>query len=409
VHVESEEGPLEFIFVDEITKKKFILWSQGMIEGEFEELFEKEPGDEDLEYIIAEKGREIEEEDMEAEVEPPDDVIEDTGKDQKSYGLPDDEEDPWEVKELELTMEPLGLTIKAAKQYRETAGGIFKKRMLGAVSAFKRNLRKLLGAPTANLQDQEQIKLLVKVAIDRFLDTIGTTAERAFQLLVEEGMSSAGVNMLKQQLSPENVRALFYDSPLWETYSNMSVDLVRETNDVITNHLIRTTDIDKYGKPHGLDREAMIDDLVDVAGLQENRARTIARTESRIVRNKGKEIGFKIKDPEGLFLYKWGGPYDRPSGYYDRDPSYRNAPSCRWVADQIPPQGVTMEKLKALVREATVMFHPGLKPRDLSCHPNCMHTPQKVPQRFRVTEEMLQSSWEHMPQEDGSEGVDAHA
>jgi hypothetical protein len=326
----------------------------------------------------------------------------------KAYGVPDDEEDPWKLEEVELTLEPLGLTMKAAKKYRRSAGAIFKARLIGAVPVFQRNLRKLLGDPKISLRDGAQIKNLVKMAIDRFIGTLGETSERAFRLLVEDGASSVGVNVLKQQLSPEVIRALYYDSPIWEAYSNMSTELVTTTNDVITEHMIRTTDIDKYGKPHGLDRDLMIRDLVDVAGLQEKRARTIARSETQVIRNKGKEIGFRMKDPNNEWTYKWGGPYDRPPGYYKKDPSYRNAPSCRWVADQIPPEGVPMDKLKSLVNEGTRLFHPGLTPRDLSCHPNCMHTPQKVVQRFQVTEEMLQDSWENMPEEDVGEGVDGH-
>lgn len=357
--VDTEKGARVFIFDTTLTKKKFALWANGIDERPFEKIFRVEDLGNDEQLVSS---------------------LDDIGDAQKAVLKPSERREEDGELEVELNLEPLGMTIKAAKDYRKKAPEIYKVRMLAAVKVFARQLNKLLGDPKNSI-DAEHTKFIAQRAVLNFIDTLSVTTERAVQLILEDGMASVGVNMLTQKLSPEVVRSLYYASPIWESYSRMSEDLITQTNDVIKHHLVVSpTEVDKYGKRHGFDRDKMVEDLTEVVGMAESRARTIARTESAAVRNQGKEIGFKIRDPEGKWRYKVGGPYD------PKERGGRLREACREVIENTPSEGYTLEELKEAWADAVRKYTPKLTPRPFTGGPNCRHFPQKMVTRFDVEE-----------------------
>jgi len=218
--------------------------------------------------------------------------------------------------------------------------------------------------PKGNVQ---QIRVLAKKAISRYVGGMTGSIEESFRDMVENAMTSVGVQQASQKLSPEVIRSLYQESPLWTAYSRMEIDMVKRVNDIIAKDLINTNFINKYGQPAGFDRSKLEKHLREFTGISESRAELIARTEVAVTRNKGREIGYKIRNPEGTWKYKWGGPYDK-----------RTSDTCKWIKRQVGPQGVSLDRLKAIVHEAQEKFHPNLTPRDWSAHPNCRHFQQKV-------------------------------
>ena len=230
------------------------------------------------------------------------------------------------------------------------------RRFNKTVRNFGRDIRHLFKGQS--ITDPHSLKGLVSQIVQKFVGKTTEDVAEAYTILLEDGMAQVGVDVAKYGLNPNMARALLSNSPVWKAYQSMSQDLNRKTNETIIKHLLREDGI-SYNK--------LTVELQDIVGMSERRARVIARTETQAVLNKGAEIGFRIVDPDNLYRFKWGGPYDN-----------RTADSCQWIHDQIPREGVTLDQLKQLVNEATRRFHKSLTPREWTPHPNCRHHPQKV-------------------------------
>ena len=170
-------------------------------------------------------------------------------------------------------------------------------------------------------------------------------------------MSRTGVNLAEKKIDPMTIRVMLLDSPVWVNYKKMNESLTSKINGLLAESLSDPT----------VSRQDLIDGLTEVVGVSERRARTIARTETNVIRNKGRELGFKVVDPNNEYRFKWGGPYDN-----------RTSDACGWVKRNTPKAGLSLDDLNKLVKEAVRKFYPKLTPRDWSVHPNCRHFPQKV-------------------------------
>ena len=223
-----------------------------------------------------------------------------------------------------------------------------------AIKSFRTRLKKIF--PT--ISSPEHIRKTTEQSVRKLMIDMNENNEQIFQEILEDGIARAGINLTTRQVDPNTVRQLYYNSPLFEAYKNMNDRLVKETNDIITKHVLQEG---------GMNYRKLTDELTSVANLSEKRARVIARTETQVVQNKGRELGWRITDPEGKNRYRWGGPYDR-----------RTSDACEWVRKNTPRGGLPMEELKKLVRTATDKFYPKLSGRDWSVHPNCRHFPQRL-------------------------------
>ena len=216
------------------------------------------------------------------------------------------------------------------------------------------------------------VRQTVQNTITKFINEMAGNGEEAFKLILEDGMSSAGINLADKGVSANIVRELYINSPIWEAYANMNKSLVTQTNNIITDMLINTGELDKYGKPKGVNQQELVSRLQNTVGMSERRARTIARTETNVVFNNGRALGYQVMDPNQTFRYTWGGPYDR-----------RTSEACEWIKAQTK-DGVTLDQLRDITLEAQRKFFTKLTPRPFSGHPNCRHYIRKLPRRVET-------------------------
>jgi len=96
--------------------------------------------------------------------------------------------------------------------------------------------------------------------------------------------------------------------------------------------------------------------------LSEGELERIVRTEMGALKNKSREFSFKQADPEGKRKYIWNGPKD-----------YRTTDTCKRITLRTA-NGVSLEKLKEIIREESLKDFPDFEPRDFLAHYNCRHT-----------------------------------
>ncbi|MFA5412787.1 MAG: hypothetical protein WC350_05580 [Candidatus Micrarchaeia archaeon] len=94
-------------------------------------------------------------------------------------------------------------------------------------------------------------------------------------------------------------------------------------------------------------------------------ANLIVRTEDHEIRAILREAAFKINDPKGENLYKWAGPSYQPG---------RSTKVCQEIK-RLTRNGVTMQRLKEIVREQAHKYNPKWEVRDWTPHGNCRHQP----------------------------------
>ncbi|MCP6727459.1 MAG: hypothetical protein KJI69_05620 [Patescibacteria group bacterium] len=101
------------------------------------------------------------------------------------------------------------------------------------------------------------------------------------------------------------------------------------------------------------------------AGVGDEQAELIARTESNVLKNATREFNFtRVKGAED-FVYKWVGPNDNRTADVSKEIKRKSA------------KGLKLEKLKSLVRKTSESF--GFSPdRDWFSHPNQRHTFTRV-------------------------------
>ena len=130
---------------------------------------------------------------------------------------------------------------------------------------------------------------------------------------------------------------------------------------------------------HGIIREAfeqrklslreMVEKIVEKTGLDEEKARLIARTETSAVANTAREIGWhKMEEERGeKFKFRWSVTHD-----------HRTSEICKEIERRVGA-GKTLEELKAIVKEVSQKHIPGwLGWAQLIAHPNERSTVVRV-------------------------------
>jgi len=120
---------------------------------------------------------------------------------------------------------------------------------------------------------------------------------------------------------------------------------------------------EKLTQPQGWSLGSISDDIQDILGVSADKAETWARTESARILNTTREKAYEKKGDTEDALFKWVGPADD-----------RTTDACEWLKKQTA-DGVTMERLKELAKEASDKFFPDLKySDDWIIHPHERHT-----------------------------------
>ena len=133
-------------------------------------------------------------------------------------------------------------------------------------------------------------------------------------------------------------------------FKSMSV----KQSDIIKSYLIS-----KVGTKIGL--KEIVNKIIDVSGVDEARAETIARTEFvNVLRNKAREYAYDKADPEGEYKYVWQGPKDN-----------RTTKICKSISKKAS-KGVSMKELKEIIKkEADQSIYDESRP--WTPHISCRH------------------------------------
>jgi len=108
-----------------------------------------------------------------------------------------------------------------------------------------------------------------------------------------------------------------------------------------------------------------ITNKIKKAGVDEDQAELIARTESAMLKNATREFNFTRATGSEDFVYKWVGPNDNRTSDISKEIKKKSV------------KGLKLETLKNLVRKTSEKF--GFKPdRDWFSHPNQRHTFTRV-------------------------------
>ena len=132
----------------------------------------------------------------------------------------------------------------------------------------------------------------------------------------------------------EEVMEAIREGALWDDYEGLTK---RETAQL--NKLLER----EFAQPY-VSLNRITEKITKELGLTKGRARLIGRTEMSAVLNKAREMDYEERDPKGEFKYKWLNPLDD-----------RTTPQCREIT-QRTKNGVTMEKLKAIVKEVAEKY-----------------------------------------------------
>ena len=132
----------------------------------------------------------------------------------------------------------------------------------------------------------------------------------------------------------------------------------------------------------GWSLDSITSDIRDRFDVDADRAEDLARTESARVLNQAREEGYE-ESGSNDGLYKWTGPSD-----------HRETECCAWLKEQTK-EGVTMERLRELAREAAARFFPDLDYNDdWVLHPHERHTFTRT---FDVGKADVETAWPETP------------
>jgi hypothetical protein len=126
---------------------------------------------------------------------------------------------------------------------------------------------------------------------------------------------------------------------------------------------LRTTLADSLSD-EGWSIRGLTETLEERFGLSENRAETIARTETQAAVNAAREEAYEAREDDREYRFDWVGPSD-----------HRTTEACEWIKSQIPEEGVRMDRLKELIQES--VRHDSdidTEPREFTPHVSCRHT-----------------------------------
>ena len=101
-------------------------------------------------------------------------------------------------------------------------------------------------------------------------------------------------------------------------------------------------------------------------GMTDAQAKATVRTEEHEIRSRLREASFRASDPKGTHKFKWEGADD-----------WRTTPCCRAIMMQTA-RGVSLDKLKEIIKRQAGIFYPKWTVRGWTPHPNCRHAPTRV-------------------------------
>lgn len=170
--------------------------------------------------------------------------------------------------------------------------------------------------------------------------------------LINRGIAETGLDPASLGMDMNALALLASkESPLWNTYTDMSMELSRELNRIIT---------DAFSVPGMFDMRKIRNAMKDVAtDIIKSRLETIARTETTAIVNKGRELAWTTDD-DGQRLYKFL--------HYD---DFRFCPTCREIVEMVG-EGKPMAVIRGIIKEVTLReMGTSWKHRDWVVHPNC--------------------------------------
>lgn len=212
-------------------------------------------------------------------------------------------------------------------------------------------------------RDPGPAKVLASRVVEDVVGNLQGIARTHYATLLQKGFRDAGVPLADAGMIEGAVRALSETSPLWRAFAGMNVSMSDKLNAVVE---------DAFTSPYGYDVSAMVRSMKEVVSVESYRLARIARTESQHVVSVGRELGYTERDPEGNYRYDWAGPKK----------DHRSSEVCQWIKQQIPPGGVPINDLKAIVRAgATKFMGARWVTRDWTPHPSCRHAPRRKVRR----------------------------
>jgi hypothetical protein len=165
------------------------------------------------------------------------------------------------------------------------------------------------------------------------------------------GIRESGTDPSELDIDPNAVAALAQDSPVWHAFADFKGELGKKLGEIVERSFLT---------PGGVDIRSMKQQMASVVGESRGRLRTIARTEAAVVSNKGRELGYQHRDPEGTYLYKWVGGIDA-----------RTCEAHVALIKETAENPLPLEKLKERVAElARAQMGPMWQVRDWVIHPN---------------------------------------
>ena len=180
--------------------------------------------------------------------------------------------------------------------------------------------------------------------------------------LILRGFGDAGVNPVEAKIDIGAIEAIAQEAPIWNAFDGIEDSLHNKFEEII---------IDSFAVPEEFSISKMVDRMKRAADIETWRLRRIARTETNAVVNKGREMGYEQRDPEGNFRFKLTGRFG---------PGSRTCDAHEWINDQIQKEGgsVSLNRMRELHDEASALFYPNLDPRGFNIHPNQRKTVMRV-------------------------------
>ena len=152
----------------------------------------------------------------------------------------------------------------------------------------------------ANYRTKGEQEDAVASIVDFSVEQMRTGAVEDLANTLKTGIKRAGVDPTELGIDLNVVHAMTQGSPVWQSFADFSTEMSTEIADIVGKIFLEpTTSIAE-----------MTDRIAAKVGGDRHKLRRIARTETNRVRNLGREMGYKSRDPEGDFRYKWVGPID---------------------------------------------------------------------------------------------------
>lgn len=225
-----------------------------------------------------------------------------------------------------------------------------RNRFLGHLEAAFREALGQMELPRIPIQ--AELMRAVKATLDRARQNWTTAVLQDYARLLEAGIRSVGhleeVAVDLNALAAAQLRM----SPMWSAYSGMTDDLAHDFNTLILEAIATPQEFDLRRL-----RKRMLARAREVA---ETRLDRIARTETQVLSNKGRELHYKVDD-DGTQLYQ-----------FIHARTFRLCPACDKIMRLIG-KGQPLEVCRRIVHEVTQAYMgPAWVVRDWSVHPNCI-------------------------------------